>query len=136
MSFEDFENFDFGDKDEICVRVSLLPLPKHIQEDAAGEEDIDVSELRDCAIFGTYDCPICLDIIKRPRILICGHIYCRLCILKIVELGNRTTVECPVCRVFCAVNDIRIFDLLARSMKDSLVLLGQLKEEKKKVKII
>ncbi|CAN4104990.1 unnamed protein product [Withania somnifera] len=45
-------------------------------------------------------CPICLGIIKRTRVVMgCQHRFCRGCIDKSMRLGNN---ECPACRIHCA----------------------------------
>lgn len=45
-------------------------------------------------------CPICLGIIKRTRVVMgCQHRFCRECIDKSMRLGNN---ECPACRIHCA----------------------------------
>ena len=133
MSFDDFDNLDFGDKNDFIYSI-VAPIPLHVKEDAEGEERIDVSELRECSIVKTYNCPICLDIIQRPRLLSCGHVYCRICVLKVVKLGDCNTIRCPVCRDCSPIRKIVIFDLLARSMKESIVLLRRLSDAKKMVK--
>ncbi|KAH0651130.1 putative E3 ubiquitin-protein ligase RING1a isoform X1 [Solanum tuberosum] len=46
------------------------------------------------------ECPICLGIIKRTRVVMgCQHRFCRECIDKSMRLGNN---ECPACRIHCA----------------------------------
>ncbi|XP_070583112.1 breast cancer type 1 susceptibility protein isoform X3 [Erythrolamprus reginae] len=42
------------------------------------------------------DCPICLDLMKEPVSTICGHIFCRFCILKLLDQRKYTTL-CPLC---------------------------------------
>ena len=133
MSFDDFENLDFGEKNDFVYSI-VAPIPLHVKEDAEGEERIDVSELRECSIVETYNCPICLDIIQRPRLLSCGHVYCRICVLKVIELGVCNTIRCPVCRDCSPITKIVIFDLFARSMKESIILLRHLADAKKRVK--
>ena len=45
MIFEDFEDLDFGNKDDSVPSV-VVPIPKVLTEDAVGEELIDLSLLR------------------------------------------------------------------------------------------
>ncbi|XP_057681517.1 E3 ubiquitin-protein ligase TRIM39-like [Corythoichthys intestinalis] len=40
-------------------------------------------------------CPTCLDIFKDPVMLPCGHNYCRACLQKWKDVGQRS---CPLCR--------------------------------------
>ena len=132
MIFEDFEDLDFVNKDDSVPSV-VVPIPKVLTEDAVGEELIDLSLLRTLSFFETYDCPVCLDVISRPRFLPCGHIYCRVCILQIVEMTDHKAVRCSVCRAFSNVSDIRVFDLFARNMKESISLLKLLTDAQTKV---
>ena len=39
-------------------------------------------------------CPICLDIYKHPRNLICGHVFCSTC-LYLIKINNN--ILCPLC---------------------------------------
>ena len=39
-------------------------------------------------------CPVCFDIIQRPSVTLCGHVYCTECIGAAVN----TTKQCPICR--------------------------------------
>ena len=41
-------------------------------------------------------CHLCYDLLKDPRDLECPHVFCLLCIKKII--GNSVTIECPECR--------------------------------------
>ncbi|KAH9995495.1 hypothetical protein BJV77DRAFT_1093578 [Russula vinacea] len=46
-------------------------------------------------------CPICLDILKAPVALPCGHVYCDGCISGTVKAAASTsspTIHCPTCR--------------------------------------
>ena len=49
-----------------------------------------------------FECPICLEIFKKPRILTCGHSICELCIINIVSSkyfinNNSLYISCPEC---------------------------------------
>ena len=43
----------------------------------------------------TLTCPICLEIYKHPRNLLCGHCFCTTC-LFMIKVNN--SIICPICR--------------------------------------
>lgn len=47
------------------------------------------------------ECPVCLDILKEPRILTnCGHSLCTNCIILLIskkDYNDNIVVECPIC---------------------------------------
>ncbi|PKA51760.1 E3 ubiquitin-protein ligase RMA3 [Apostasia shenzhenica] len=49
---------------------------------------------------GCFDCNICLDFAVDPVVTLCGHLYCRPCIVKWlhVEAGGASPASCPVCK--------------------------------------
>ncbi|XP_019159016.1 PREDICTED: putative E3 ubiquitin-protein ligase RING1a isoform X2 [Ipomoea nil] len=105
--------------------------PNHDQEsiresseddsDGSGTDPEDFDELISVSrsdIRGNVQCPICLGIIKRTRVVMgCQHRFCRECIDKSMRLGNN---ECPACRIHCAsrrsLRDDPIFDAIIQAI--------------------
>ncbi|KAL3892081.1 hypothetical protein ACJMK2_004318 [Sinanodonta woodiana] len=60
------------------------------------------------------ECPICLDTLKKPKVLPCGHTYCASCLQShinntVTHSGtHRACFPCPVCRVETASSDPNI----------------------------
>uniref|UniRef100_A0A5B7AMK6 Putative BRCA1-associated RING domain protein 1 n=1 Tax=Davidia involucrata TaxID=16924 RepID=A0A5B7AMK6_DAVIN len=48
-------------------------------------------------------CPLCLNLLNRPMLLPCNHIFCNFCIPTSTQFGS----ECPVCKEQYADRDIR-----------------------------
>jgi tripartite motif-containing protein 2/3/tripartite motif-containing protein 71 len=46
------------------------------------------------------NCPICLDVYTDPKLLQCFHIYCRQCLVPLVDRGEqgKLGLACPTCR--------------------------------------
>ena len=44
-------------------------------------------------------CPICLDVIEKPTITQCGHVFCKECIESAMRANTRK--QCPLCRTKC-----------------------------------
>ena len=69
------------------------------------------------------ECPICLDIIKNPRVLKCGHSICETCIITLIipESHNDETLtaECPIC-IQCSYFN-KITDLPINFMLTSII---------------
>ena len=52
------------------------------------------------------ECPVCLEQIKRPKMLPCQHTFCRFpCLFQMIEKkttkAKKITIECPICRENC-----------------------------------
>lgn len=43
-----------------------------------------------------YECPVCNDYFKKPKLLLCGHVLCRDCLLSWLQ-SNKEAL-CPLCR--------------------------------------
>jgi SNF2 family DNA or RNA helicase len=61
-----------------------------------------ISELKDST------CQICLDDFNKFAIFNCGHIFCDICIKRL--LNNKLSINCPLCRSIINKNDINIID--------------------------
>jgi hypothetical protein len=66
------------------------------------------------------ECPVCIDIFNKPRVLPCGHSICEACLINIIRnnsksiMGPRRSstrksgvmVSCPECRFVFIINQI------------------------------
>lgn len=48
-------------------------------------------------------CPLCLNLLNKPMLLPCNHIFCDICIPRSTQFGT----ECPACKNQCADGDMR-----------------------------
>ncbi|KAL3517726.1 hypothetical protein ACH5RR_020315 [Cinchona calisaya] len=48
-------------------------------------------------------CPLCLNLLNKPMLFPCNHIFCDICILRSAQFG----AECPACKDQCDHKDIR-----------------------------
>ncbi|KAK7091700.1 uncharacterized protein [Littorina saxatilis] len=55
-------------------------------EDSPREED------------GQWKCPMCLEILKRPKLLPCSHTFCEACLDDLVKHHPKGSFPCPSCR--------------------------------------
>ncbi|XP_050527452.1 E3 ubiquitin-protein ligase TRIM31-like isoform X2 [Daktulosphaira vitifoliae] len=46
-------------------------------------------------------CSICLEVLKKPSILECGHLFCKTCIEKCISSSH---LNCPICRKLSVLN--------------------------------
>ena len=74
-------------------------------------------------------CPVCQDEFDDPRILPCGHCYCRRCIGQLSNTAGPDPFPCPECRKVTALpfNDTSLLPraLLAVRMKEKLQRQGE-----------
>ncbi|XP_071855563.1 uncharacterized protein [Apostichopus japonicus] len=54
-----------------------------------------------------FECSICLDLFKEPKLLPCLHRFCKQCLEPILE-GKVGTFECPLCKDVCKITNNRI----------------------------
>ncbi|KAF4092159.1 hypothetical protein AMELA_G00017700 [Ameiurus melas] len=62
-----------------------------------------------------FICPVCLDLLKDPVTMHCGHCFCKVCIKSCLDQEDKYGVyRCPKCRAtFCPRPDIRRNNVLA-----------------------
>ncbi|KAJ8904351.1 hypothetical protein NDN08_000872 [Rhodosorus marinus] len=56
------------------------------------------------------NCPICLDTLLSPRMTSCGHIYCYLCVLKLMSYVSGSFGRCPLCAENFETQDLKSVD--------------------------
>ncbi|KAJ3780652.1 hypothetical protein GGU11DRAFT_761001 [Lentinula aff. detonsa] len=68
-------------------------------QDALSEVENAFKALRD-AEYQRLTCPICLDLMKKPHLLSCGHVFCYRCICRHAQHAHdkERNAECPTCR--------------------------------------
>ena len=129
LNFLDIDGFETAhDEDKEVERIFEVALPRSLTDSSPSEEEVDCSVLQ-ILRFDSLMCPICMDIIAKPRILSCHHVFCRACLLGVVHASNdQTRVVCCVCRQSTSVVDVKIFDVLASLMKEMYGLARQLED--------
>ena len=134
LNFLDVDGFETAyDEDKGVERILEVALPRSLTESSTSEEDVDCSFLQTLG-FDSLLCPICMDIIVKPRILLCHHVFCRTCLIGVVQASNdQSRLVCCVCRQRTNVVDVKIFDMLASLMKEMYDLVRQLTDARKLV---
>ncbi|XP_071483773.1 E3 ubiquitin-protein ligase TRIM56-like [Diadema antillarum] len=74
------------------------------------------------AVTKSLQCPLCIDFLKAPKLLSCGHTFCKecLCLLQ-VSGGNPNHISCPLCRQKTEVKDGNVSNLKTNLQVQSLV---------------
>ncbi len=92
-----WKNVKFDDIEEI-VREMTQGDAEENMEDAERAKAL-AERLRDMIRDGISDeCSICLSDFNHPVITPCAHIYCRPCIVQLIETIPRPPAPCPLCR--------------------------------------
>lgn len=64
----------------------------------------------------TFDCPVCTNLLYDPLVTSCGHVFCKSCILRGMDHGNK----CPLCRTIIHVTpENGVCSLLQNVIKNS-----------------
>lgn len=97
-----------------------LPPPMHssgTDEDSLefcrnGMEEIDLSGV-------DLECAICLSELRHPKITNCRHLFCKNCIISLINsTTNNNTPRCPCCRFELNVNEIK--DVVSKGMNERI----------------
>ena len=88
-------------------RTEPMDLPTHLQDDLV--------------------CSVCLERLRDPRTLLCGHSFCHGCLTRLMSACSYTGRRCPDCRAqFAAIpqRNVLLQNLLARSAGDASLSRG------------
>ena len=80
------------------------------------------------------NCPLCLEVFTDPKRLPCEHVFCMLCLERLVQKAPRGVLTCPVCRdvvplqegrlvsQFTTAHQVnRLIDIYHKTLKDRVV---------------
>ncbi|OMJ29608.1 putative RING finger protein [Smittium culicis] len=55
----------------------------------------------------SLSCPICLEKLTAPRVTRCGHVYCLVCLLRLLSESEQKIQKCPVCWVLVEESQVK-----------------------------
>ncbi|XP_032419166.1 E3 ubiquitin/ISG15 ligase TRIM25-like [Xiphophorus hellerii] len=71
---------------------------------------------------GQFRCPICLDILRDPASIPCGHTYCMVCIRNYWDQADSGQFSCPQCRDIFSPRPVLRRNTVLAEVVDKLVL--------------
>ncbi|KAJ3911764.1 hypothetical protein F5877DRAFT_72939 [Lentinula edodes] len=95
-----------SDSDDEPVFISMVPATHEVLTRAPSELEIALQNANDCIKNGEEiaearnRCPCCVEVMFQPFILLCGHTFCKECLLRLsdIYLNAKMNFACPDCR--------------------------------------
>ncbi|KAJ4470291.1 hypothetical protein C8R41DRAFT_924905 [Lentinula lateritia] len=97
---------DSDSDDELVFKSMKIPATHEVLPRAPSELEIALQNANDCIKNGEElaearnRCPCCLEVMFQPFILLCGHTFCKECLLRLsdIYLNAKMNFACPDCR--------------------------------------
>lgn len=70
------------------------------------------------------NCSICIQEIKEPKELYCGHIFCKGCIHQVYVTAGKYKRRCPLCRSYLSSEEFAEFSKFVRNGPSSPLFCG------------